>query len=62
MLELILGEVAQVVTRGQKVLPRKAEKLGYRFLHPTLAGALAALYADGRRSADKPKPVAAGVV
>ena len=32
----MLGEVARVVTTGQKVLPRKAKALGYRFKYPDL--------------------------
>jgi uncharacterized protein (TIGR01777 family) len=39
-LELLLGPVAQVITRGQRVLPAKAEALGYHFKFPTLAEAL----------------------
>jgi uncharacterized protein (TIGR01777 family) len=45
MLSLVLGEVAQVITKGQKVLPTRAEALGYRFKYPRLADALAALFA-----------------
>jgi len=45
LLELVLGEVAQVVTKGQKVLPARAQSLGYAFRHPDLAGALRALFA-----------------
>jgi uncharacterized protein len=44
VLELMLGEVAQVVTRGQKVLPARAQALGYPFRYPDLAGALRALF------------------
>ena len=43
MLRLMLGEVADVVTRGQRVLPRKAQTLGYQFKYPTLEPALADL-------------------
>jgi uncharacterized protein (TIGR01777 family) len=39
-LRLALGEVADVLLRGQKVLPERALALGYTFLHPTLEGAL----------------------
>ena len=61
MLKLILGEVAEVVTKGQKVLPRKAESLGYRFLFPSLAGALADIF--GSKSAvAKPKELVAAEV
>lgn len=52
MLELILGDVAQVVTKGQKVLPTKALATGYKFQFPELAGALADIFAH------KPKPAA----
>jgi uncharacterized protein (TIGR01777 family) len=45
LLELVLGEVAQVVTKGQRVLPAKARALGYSFRYPDLAGALRALFA-----------------
>ena len=61
MLELILGEVAQVVTKGQKVLPRKALSLGYRFRSRTSTLALADLFAKSPDPASTPKPVAAGV-
>jgi uncharacterized protein len=40
MLRLMLGEVADVVTGGQRVLPRKAQTLGYNFKFPTLEPAL----------------------
>jgi uncharacterized protein (TIGR01777 family) len=44
-LRLLLGEAADgLLLSGQRALPRKAEALGYRFRHPTLAGALAAIY------------------
>ncbi|MDG3003011.1 TIGR01777 family oxidoreductase [Paludisphaera mucosa] len=44
VLRLILGEVADAITRGQKVLPRKAMNLGYVFRHPDLAEALADVF------------------
>lgn len=40
-LRVMLGEVAEVVTQGQRVLPRKALALGYAFQFPTIEGALA---------------------
>lgn len=61
MLNLVLGEVAQVVTKGQKVLPKKAQKLGYRFEFPELPGALADIFGNAPRSEAKAKPEAAGV-
>jgi uncharacterized protein (TIGR01777 family) len=40
-LKLILGEVADVVVKGQKVLPKKAVALGYAFRFPDIDAALA---------------------
>ncbi len=45
MLRLMLGEVANVVTKGQNVLPRKALEAGYVFKHADLEGALRQLLA-----------------
>ncbi len=53
MLQLLLGEVAQVVTKGQKVLPRKAQALGYSFHYPRLADALRAIFTEPK---DSPHP------
>ncbi|WP_337174373.1 TIGR01777 family oxidoreductase [Paludisphaera sp.] len=44
LLRLTLGEVADVIAKGQRVLPRRALELGYRFRHPDLAGALEAVF------------------
>jgi uncharacterized protein (TIGR01777 family) len=57
--EVILGEVAKVITKGQRVLPSRAQQLGYRFAYPELAGALAAVFAKDNVDPD-PKPVEAG--
>ena len=46
VLKLMLGEVAGVVTAGQKVLPRRAEELGYRFKFADLEGALRDVFTD----------------
>jgi uncharacterized protein (TIGR01777 family) len=46
LLEVILGEMAKVVTKGQRVLPARAEELGYRFLLPDLDDALKAAFAE----------------
>jgi uncharacterized protein len=43
-LRLALGEMANVVASGQRVLPRKAEALGYRFRFPAIDAALADIY------------------
>jgi uncharacterized protein (TIGR01777 family) len=39
-LRLVLGEVAEVVTTGQRVLPRRAEALGYQFQFSEIDSAL----------------------
>lgn len=50
VLNLILGEVAQVVATGQRVLPKRALELGYTFKHAEVADALKAIF-------NPPKPV-----
>jgi uncharacterized protein (TIGR01777 family) len=40
-LRIVLGEVAGVVTAGQRVVPKKALELGYAFKYPTVESALA---------------------
>ena len=39
-LRAVLGEMADVVVTGQRVLPAKAHALGFEFSHPELEGAL----------------------
>jgi len=39
-LRLLYGEMAQIVTTGQRVLPERLQRLGYRFRHPELKAAL----------------------
>jgi uncharacterized protein len=58
LLGLALGEVAQVITRGQRVLPKRATELGYSFQFPSLASALANLYPRSRAAA-VPQPALA---
>lgn len=41
LLKLGLGEVAEIVTNGQRVLPKKALALGYSFKFPEIEAALA---------------------
>lgn len=41
-LRLMLGEMAEMLLTGQRVVPAAAQKLGYRFRHPTLYEALTA--------------------
>jgi NAD dependent epimerase/dehydratase family enzyme len=61
VLELLLGEVGQVVTKGQRVIPEKAQKLGYSFKHPHLLEALQSVFAKlAAVSKATAKPVAAG--
>ncbi len=55
VLKLVLGEVADVVTKGQKVLPKQAQTLGYRFKFPDLAGALADIFGKAATSAKDEK-------
>jgi uncharacterized protein (TIGR01777 family) len=55
VLDLVLGEVAQVVTKGQKVLPVKAQQLGYAFKYPQLLPALKAVFAR-QEPAARPAP------
>ncbi len=59
LLKLLLGEVAEVVTKGQKVMPRKAEALGYRYLFPSLPEALADIFAPKQTAAKSKGPVPA---
>lgn len=42
-LKILVGEMAQMLLTGQRVLPAKAEALGYRFRHPSLEGCLRSL-------------------
>jgi uncharacterized protein (TIGR01777 family) len=44
-LRALLGEVAGIVTTGQRVLPHHALALGYAFKYPTIEAALAQLFA-----------------
>jgi hypothetical protein len=43
-LKAVLGEVADVIATGQRVLPRRALELGYSFKFPTLETALADIF------------------
>jgi uncharacterized protein len=46
-LSLLYGEMAQIVTTGQRVIPRRLEELGFRFRHPELDAALREVLAAG---------------
>jgi len=52
LMRLALGEVADVLLTGQRVLPRRTEEIGFRFAYPALEPALRALL--GKR---EPAPV-----
>ncbi len=39
-LTMVFGEGAVALTQGQNVVPERTQRLGYRFLHPDLEGAL----------------------
>ncbi len=44
MLRLALGEVAETLTTGQRVIPRRTMEAGFRFEHPEIDEALASLF------------------
>jgi uncharacterized protein (TIGR01777 family) len=46
-LRLLYGEMAQIVTTGQRVIPRRLERLGLRFRHPDLTPALRDVLGQG---------------
>jgi len=46
-LHLLYGEMAEIVTRGARVVPAKALVLGYEFAHPDLEEALSSALGDG---------------
>jgi uncharacterized protein (TIGR01777 family) len=54
LLRLMVGEVASVITTGQRVVPAKALALGYQFKYPHLVDALRAVV---EQAAKKPEPV-----
>ena len=39
-LQLLYGEMAQIVVTGVRMVPGRADELGYRFRHPELEEAL----------------------
>lgn len=45
----VLGELAELFVEGQRVLPARAEGLGFAFRYPSLGAALAAIYGHARR-------------
>jgi NAD dependent epimerase/dehydratase family enzyme len=51
LVRLVLGDVAEMITTGQRVVPVKALALGYRFKYPSLAEALGAIATQRRAPA-----------
>lgn len=50
-LELLLGEMAEaLLLSSQRVMPSRLQQLGYRFLHPDLPSAMAAVLASETRA------------
>jgi hypothetical protein len=49
ILQLLLGDGAQVVLKGQRVLPERLQQQGFRFRYPELSAALAAATSPGSR-------------
>ncbi|AMV39430.1 DUF1731 domain-containing protein [Planctomyces sp. SH-PL62] len=60
LLRVVLGEVAEVIAKGQRVIPRRASDLGYKFRFPDLAGALADLFAPAHSTADRSAAAGSG--
>jgi NAD dependent epimerase/dehydratase family enzyme len=60
-IQLMLGEVASVITAGQKVLPTKTLAAGYHFRFPNLEEALRDIFANKPQAAPRSDaPVGAG--
>ena len=55
LLRVALGEVATVITTGQKVLPAKPMVLGYIFRYPDLDAALREIFSKKPRAAETPR-------
>jgi len=49
VLHAMLGEVAEIITTGQRVLPNRARELGHTFQYPEVLPALRSLLHDGRK-------------
>ncbi len=46
----LYGEMAEIVTTGQRVIPKRASELGYRFEHPDLDEALRSALSDTKQA------------
>jgi uncharacterized protein (TIGR01777 family) len=53
VVKLALGEVADMITKGQRVLPAKAQTLGFHFAYPDLKSALREIFTKSPRAAAK---------
>ncbi len=60
VLRLALGEVVDVIAKGQKVLPAKALELGYKFAYPTLPEALKQIFTKVKPAPEPAKPKSHG--
>ncbi len=58
VLKTVIGEVAQIVATGQKVLPNRAQELGYSFKFPELPAALKNIFRGEPAPGSKPESVA----
>ena len=58
LLRVALGEVATIVTTGQRVLPAKPLALGYKFKYPNVADALRAVFTPAPVSRSRPYTLA----
>jgi len=56
LLKVMLGDVASVVTKGQKVLPIRAAALGYEYKFPDLQYALRDIFEPRPGPSPRPKP------
>lgn len=64
VLRMMLGEIADVITKGQRVLPAKAQSLGFTFTYPELRPALGQIFGrslpPAPRSNPEPEPSQVG--
>jgi uncharacterized protein (TIGR01777 family) len=56
VLRAVLGEVAEVVVKGQKVIPSRAVALGYQFAYPDLLEALKNAFTPPPKPKPEPRP------
>jgi hypothetical protein len=46
-IRLLYGQMAEVITKGQRVLPRRTQELGYAFRHTEVEAALRSALGKG---------------